>query len=188
MLLPAVGRASTTDRTNVSIFAAGLVCGGLISANAVWLGSGIGALIPSPIVAATLALAGTVAVLRDARVVQFPLPEARRLVPEAVLRKGRVVGIFQFGLEMGTGARTFVTSTLPYVLVLALILTHPPYSAAMAAGIGFGLGRAAMLLSRTLSHDGEGWDNRLAAAAPWLIPGSALMGAAIAVWIAAIGT
>jgi hypothetical protein len=84
--------------------------------------------------------------LRDLGVLTFTLPENRRLVPESVLRLGRHIGPLQFGLEMGTGARTYLPSGLPYAGAVAVLLiaTVP---AALCAGIGFGLGRAMMTMS-----------------------------------------
>jgi hypothetical protein len=84
--------------------------------------------------------------LRQFGVLSFSLPENRRLVPETVFRLGRHLGPLQFGLEMGTGARTYLPSGLPYVgaVVIAMTASLP---LALCAGAGFGLGRALMALS-----------------------------------------
>jgi hypothetical protein len=84
--------------------------------------------------------------LRQFGVLSFTLPENRRLVPETVFRLGRHLGPLQFGLEMGTGARTYLPSGLPYVgaVVIAMTASLP---LALCAGAGFGLGRALMALS-----------------------------------------
>jgi hypothetical protein len=84
--------------------------------------------------------------LRDLGVLTFTLPENRRLVPESVLRLGRHLGPLQFGLEMGTGARTYLPSGLPYAGAVAILLIAS-VPAALCAGIGFGLGRAMMTMS-----------------------------------------
>ncbi|GAA2607980.1 hypothetical protein GCM10010411_47770 [Actinomadura fulvescens] len=168
----------------MTIFGAGLMLGGWITASALWLLSGIGTVIPSPAVVGATGVAGVLATLRDAKVLSCPLPEARRLVPERVLRKGPLVGPFQFGWEMGTGVRTYLSSTLPYLVALALVLTQPSYVMAMIGGLAFGLGRAAMLVSRLVSHDGEEWDTRLAASLGWLSPFCTAAGAAAGFWIA----
>ena len=86
------------------------------------------------------------------------MPENRRLVPVTVFRLGRLLGPFQFGLEMGTGARTYLPSGLPYVLALAVALVAPPGWAALA-GVGFGLGRSAMTVA-SVSYGGDSaWDD-----------------------------
>jgi hypothetical protein len=97
--------------------------------------------------------------LRQFGVLPFTLPENRRLVPETVFRLGRHLGPLQFGLEMGTGARTYLPSGLPYVgaVVVAMTASLP---LALCAGAGFGLGRALMALSSLRfddSGDTDGW-------------------------------
>ena len=44
---------------------------------------------------------------------------------------------FLFGVELGTGWLTYLTSTLPYVLVSAVVLLHLPFHLAICAGVGF---------------------------------------------------
>jgi hypothetical protein len=84
--------------------------------------------------------------LRQFGVLSFSLPENRRLVPETVFRLGRHLGPLQFGLEMGTGARTYLPSGLPYVGAVLVAMTAS-LPLALCAGAGFGLGRALMALS-----------------------------------------
>lgn len=62
---------------------------------------------------------------------------------------------------MGTGARTFMTSGLPHV-VLAGMLLVTTWPQAMLAGTAFGAGRAWMTWSRLSSPDSEVWDESLA--------------------------
>lgn len=82
--------------------------------------------------------------------VRLRFAQNRRQVPEAIRRRGPRVGAFQFGVEMGTGARTFVTTAMPYALLVGVMLTVPP-NLALAVGVGFGAGRALVPLLR--SHD-----------------------------------
>jgi hypothetical protein len=100
----------------------------------------------------------TVAVmLREYGVVRFKLPENRRLVPESVFRLGRFFGPFQFGIEMGTGARTYLPTSLPYAVALTVVLIASP-AAALASGLGFGLGRVVTIVAN-LRYDGlNGWE------------------------------
>lgn len=94
---------------------------------------------------------------REFGVVQFRLPQNARLVPATVFRHGPFWGPFEFGLEMGTGVRTYVTSGLPYVLVPAIAF-FAGWPAALVAGVGFGLGRMLMTAANLrFSDDGE-WD------------------------------
>ena len=128
-------------------FAAGLVGGGIITASVlVVVGSLLRAPLPHTVRWAVVGGALCAVVLRELGVLTFTLPENRRLVPETVLRFGRHLGPLQFGLEMGTGARTFLPSGLPYVGAVAVLLVAS-VPAAVCAGVGFGLGRAMMTMS-----------------------------------------
>src|SRR5690606_10074255 len=77
---------------------------------------------------------------RELRLVSFPIPENRRLVPETVLRRGPIAGAFQFGTEMGTGMRTYSPSALPHLMLVMIVLVLP-FGWGMAAAIGFAVGR-----------------------------------------------
>ena len=101
--------------------------------------------------------------LRECGVLSFRLPESRRLVPETVFRLGPVWGPLQFGVEMGSGARTYVTSGLPYILACGVLLLASPV-AALAAALGFAFGRAAMTVASVASGDTGRWSDRFRAA------------------------
>jgi hypothetical protein len=139
-------------------FYTGLVLGGACTATVlVVAGSLIRAPLPPPARWAVVGVAVCAVVLRERGAVRFTLPENRRLVPESVLRLGRHLGPLQFGLEMGTGARTYLPGGLPYAGAVAVLLTAS-VPAALGAGLGFGLGRALMTAS-SLRYDADsGWD------------------------------
>jgi hypothetical protein len=142
----------------VFAFCLGLVVGATLAAVTLMV---IGSLVRVPFpgwARVALVAAALVAVtLRDFGVVKFRLPENRRLVPDTVFRLGRFLGPFQFGLEMGTGIRTYVPSGLPYVVAIAIALLASPW-AGVAAGLGFGLGRSLMTVSN-VRYGGDGdWD------------------------------
>jgi hypothetical protein len=87
------------------------------------------------------------------------LPHRRAQVPSAVIGTGGQAGALQFGFEMGTGVRTHMPSNLPY-LPLVTVLLVGNWVAALLAGLGFGLGRAAMALGRHHSRDTTWWDRQ----------------------------
>jgi hypothetical protein len=121
--------------------------------------------------------------LRELHVVAFTLPENRRLVPETVFRLGRHLGPLQFGLEMGTGVRTYLPSALPYVGGLAVMLVAS-VPAALCAGVGFGLGRGLMTTANVRYSDDESWNNE------WLVHGRIqawMLGSAFVVSLVAVG-
>lgn len=144
----------------VLAFCAGLLTGGvLISLAFLVVGSVLRAPAPWWVRVALVAAWLGVMVAREFGVLRFGLPENRRLVPETVFRLGRHLGPFQFGVEMGTGVRTYLPTGLPYVLVAAVALLASPI-AAVVAGVGFGLGRCLMVLAN-LGYDAEGgWDRQ----------------------------
>jgi hypothetical protein len=143
--------------TPLLAFGAGLVAGGMATATVLVV---TGSLVRAPLGVAgrwSLVAAALVAVLlRERGMLSFPLPENRRLVPESVFRLGRHLGPFQFGLEMGTGARTYLPSRLPYVGAIAVLLAAS-VPAALLAGAGFGLGRALMTTSALRFAADEAW-------------------------------
>jgi hypothetical protein len=140
------------------VFCAGLACGGMLTATVlVVAGSLIRAPIPQPARWLVVGAALCVVLLKEWGVLSFTLPENRRLVPESVFRLGRHLGPLQFGIEMGTGARTYLPSGLPYVGAVAVALMAP-VPAALCAGAGFGLGRALMTTSNLRYSTDNGWD------------------------------
>lgn len=139
-------------------FGLGLVAGGIVSALVlVTVGSIVRLLLPVWAWAALVAAWFVVIAVREVGLVSFGLPQNARLVPESVFRHGRFFGPFEFGFEMGTGVRTYVTSGLPYVALFLVALFASP-AMALLAGIGWGLGRTLMLLGNLrYSYDGA-WD------------------------------
>jgi len=99
--------------------------------------------------------------MRDAGVLTISLPQSRRQVPQDIFAASRAVAGLRFGVELGLGFRTYLTTTSPYFLVIALWLAAPPFIVAVFAGCGFGLGRALMLWSRYLKEDFAHWDRTL---------------------------
>lgn len=87
------------------------------------------------------------------------LPHRRAQVPSAVIGSGPEAGALQFGFEMGSGVRTHMPSNLPYLPLVAVLLVGG-WVAALLAGLGFGLGRAAMALGRHHSRDVAWWDRQ----------------------------
>ena len=107
---------------------------------------------------AGLAVLFCVALARDLGVVGFWMPENRRQVRQTVLRLRPVVGDLMFGFELGTGARTFVPATAPYLVAVAVIVVADGLIPGLAAGAGFGLGRGLVVVDRMLHRDRERWD------------------------------
>lgn len=141
------------------IFALGLLLGSILSASGAWLLSGFFAFVPAWAKSSLLLLAASFAVARDNGILRTPLPQLSRQVPRSIFTRGPWIASLQFGFEMGTGFLTYVTSTVPYLLLVAIIVSGTPYVLALLAGVGFGLGRAVVPYLRLASNQGERWDN-----------------------------
>jgi hypothetical protein len=106
-------------------------------------------------------LCALLCVLRDAGAVRLPLPQNARQIPQEVLQRHLLRGTLQFGFELGTGARTYVTASAPYAVAAGLLLWGG-LGTALLAGAGFAAGRALTPVLRLASGDVTGWDARLA--------------------------
>lgn len=155
-------RARFPQSLTLVIFTVGLALGGIFTASLVWILSGLGRVFPESWRAVALGLIACVALLRDFGVVRFALPQNKRQVPQTVFREGPLRAALQFGFELGTGLRTYLPTTAPYISAFAVWLLTPDFVAAVFAGLCFGLGRAARALLRYLSSDVEEWDRLMA--------------------------
>lgn len=170
--------------TPAAAFGAGLVLGGGLTAGTLLLaGSLLRAPLPPPTRAAVVVAVLATLLLAEFSGLAVRVPQNRRLVPESVFRLGRHLGPLQFGIELGTGARTYLPSALPYATAAAvLLLATPP--AALAAGAGFGLGRALMTVSALrYAGDGAAWGDEWSRYAR---PLGALAAAALAAALTAV--
>jgi len=145
------------------MFVVGLVAGGLLSGLVLGLASGLFAPLPSAWRHGAIGLVALLGLLRETGAVRFPLPQNTRQVPQHVLQRNLLQGATQFGFELGTGVRTFVSSSAPYVLAVAVLLAGQRLHIAILAGLGFGGGRAATPLVRYASGAVADWDTRLGA-------------------------
>jgi hypothetical protein len=125
----------------------------------VLVGSVLRPLLPWWLRLALLALLAIIVVGNETHLVRLRLPQNGRQVPSHVIAEGGRLGAWQFGYEMGTGLRTYMTSGLPHLAGVAVALfAWWPY--AMLAGAAFGAGRAVMPLVRIGWGDGPDWDRR----------------------------
>ncbi|MFC5181513.1 hypothetical protein [Actinomadura harenae] len=149
MLFSPGWRAPIRQGEVLAVFSLGLVLGGTLSAGVVWLASGLAAPVPTTARAALTVLVAAVAAAREAGLVRLPLPQNSRQIPQEVLMHRLRTGSLRFGFEMGTGVRTYVSASSPYVLALGLLLAHLSAPATLLAGVAFGAGRA---LSAALTY------------------------------------
>ena len=145
------------------MFVVGLVAGGLLSGAVLGALSGLSAPLPATWRYGTIVAVALIGVLREAKLVSIPLPQNARQVPQDALRRSPLRGALHFGFELGTGVRTYLSATAPYVLAVAVFLGGQHLLVAAFAGAGFGAGRAATPLIRLASGAVEGWDADLRA-------------------------
>src|SRR5690349_13540950 len=147
-------RAARWGRTVTAYLLGSLLGGALLGAAAGSLGTLVpGGLLRSPLgagVVVALLLAGLVADLRSGE--QGP-PSWRRQVDEAWLARyrGWVYGL-GFGVQLGLGVVTIVTSSTVYATVLMAALTGSPVRGALLGAV-FGTVRALPVLALRRVHD-----------------------------------
>lgn len=159
MLLPPGWRSSTKNvRVGVSSFCAGLLLGGMTTGATLGVVSVLIAPVPHEVRRGMFAAAVLLLVAHAIDMLDLPLPQNRRQVPRDIFGKGPLRAGLQFGFEMGTGARTYVTSVAPYAVAAGVLLLAPPFDHAVLAGVAFGLGRWAVPIG--WAAHGEGWIDR----------------------------
>ena len=148
MLLPLARRRSLLDFKVLAAYLAGTTSGALLTALIAWVLSGFVAPLGAGL-RAVLLLAGAAFIWlckHGPLAGRITLPEARRQIPAEVFGGSIARGAYRFGLELGTGVRTYVPSAAPYILLLTVMLAHITLGNAILVGLGFGLGRAAPLM------------------------------------------
>lgn len=120
------------------MFLAGSVVGAIASSIAMYAARWPLGVLGEPVRMAVLVAALVALATVNARFV----PQARRQIPSTRLMPGPL-GFFNFGVEYGTGLRTYLPSRIPHVVAVLLLLA-PGVSLvhAVLAGAGFGITRA----------------------------------------------
>jgi hypothetical protein len=139
----------------------GLCCGGVFSGLVLGLTGGLLAPLPVAWRQVAVLVVALLGLLRELGLVRIRLPQNTRQVPQDVLQRNLLRGALQFGFELGTGVRTYVSASAAYVLAAAVLLAGGGLPAAILAGLGFGAGRAATPLLRHASGAATDWDARL---------------------------
>jgi vacuolar-type H+-ATPase subunit I/STV1 len=153
VLLPLERQRSLFDYKILASYLAGTTSGALLTALIVWLLSGFAEpLSVGPRIVLLLTGAVFIWLCKHSRLSSLiVLPESRRQIPAEVFGGSLSQGAFRFGLELGTGVRTYLPSAAPYILLLAVFLAQVTLSNAVLVGIGFGVGRAIPLAVQLLA-------------------------------------
>lgn len=148
MLLPPERRRSLFDYKIAAAYLVGTANGALLTGIGAWVLSGFVEPLSTEVRLVVLGIAALLVWLsKDGPLSSvISLPESRRLIPAEVFGGSLVRGAYRFGLELGTGLRTYVPSPAPYILLLALLLVQFSLANALLVALGFGLGRAVPLM------------------------------------------
>lgn len=143
---------------SVIYFLVGCCLGGATSGFALAVALGLLSWIPAPmmqmagIALATVAFA--VHLFRGAD----RLPQRRAQIPESVFGQSLNYDSALFGFQYGTGCRTYITSSTPFIAVGLLVFARSDWRWLVVAGLAFGLSRALPVLSRFLVAM-QGWSD-----------------------------
>jgi hypothetical protein len=151
-----------THRSVLVVFSGGLVLGGLLTSFGLWAFS---VLLPDMPVLLAFALVCGIAFLaigHDTQRVDVAFPQCHRQVPTTIFQRSPRSAALQFGFEMGTGVRTYLSAATPFVVAALLLVSAPALYSALATGAGFGVGRASTAAARALSGGRQQWDVLLA--------------------------
>ncbi len=143
-------------------FAGGLLVGGGLTGGLLGLLAVLLPVTPTRGSVAVAALAAVGLAAHDLRVPAVALPQRRSLIPQEVFLRSPAVGFVRFGLEFGSGVRTYVTSAAPYAAVALVLLATDGALPGLLAGLSFGLGRSVAPL-QAVAADEARWSTDLAA-------------------------
>lgn len=176
-------RGDRNRRWVVASFGVGLIAGGCTTALGLWVLSGLVSGVPTSVAGAVVLGVAVLALAQDASLLRLPLPQNARQVPQDVLGGDLRQGALQFGFELGTGVRTYVSAASPYVLAVGVLVLELPLLLALVIGAAFGLGRFLMPLGRLVSADAEAWDQRLQRRMPSITKAAALVALGAMSWV-----
>jgi hypothetical protein len=135
------------------VFLVGLMSGGALSGVAVGLLAALLPWTPSPGSALIVAVAAIALAVYDLSVRKVNLPQRRELIPQEVFFRSHARGFLRFGLEFGSGTRTFVTSASPYILIAMMLGLSTSFTQVVLVGAAFGFGRSIGPLQAILAED-----------------------------------
>jgi len=135
------GHPNRIHLSDQSAFAAGALSGSLIMAVPLLAFGAVMRAVPEAVrmVVLVTGLLTLVAVQATGRVAS--LPQNRRQVPRQVVAEDGWLGPFQFGAELGSGLRTYISSVGPFVVLAAVLLGAPSPLQVVAVAVGYGAAR-----------------------------------------------
>ena len=80
--------------------------------------------------------------MREFDFVRFRLPQNARQIPQSVFAYRPSRAYLQFGFELGTGVRTHVTSSIVYLVPVAVLLIPKLFVDAVVMALAYAIGRS----------------------------------------------
>jgi hypothetical protein len=148
----------------------------------------VAVLIPWSPTLGSAALAAAVAAglaVYDLRVPAVELPQRRALIPQEVFLRSRMLGFVRFGLEFGSGVRTYVTSAAPYGVAALVLGSTGGVLPGLLMGASFGLGRA-LAPAQAVVADEVHWASDVSRTSRFTERTGSVVVAAAAAWLVAL--
>ena len=149
----------------------GAVSGAAVSAFGLVLLAGLVSPLPETLRGVLAVCLLSLLCLRAGGVLCLDLPQRQVQIPRETFNHRPERAAFRFAFELGTGVRTYITTTAPYALAVVLVLSAPAtltqatLASALAAA-GYGLGRSLVIASQTVLRrppvEHPGWALRVA--------------------------
>lgn len=141
-------------------FVGGAIGGALLTAALLLLARGLLSPIPRVVlVIAGIAVAGTIALAAMVRG-DCPLWQTRRQIDAALVVGRTPTGASAYGFQLGTGLATYLPSCAPHVLAVLLVAMPVSVFAIALAAVGFGIGRSAGFVARSLAVNRDAFEAR----------------------------
>lgn len=161
MLRPPVRGAPILGRVpGLVAFTAGVSVGGLVTLTAAHVGGGLVSWVPSGVREGFAVAALLLAAAHAAGLVRLRLPQRHGMIPIERFDRRPSSGQWLFGLELGSGLRTYLPAPAPHVVASLVLLHVVPASALPVLAVGWGLGRALPLVARLGDGGRGGWGGR----------------------------
>lgn len=163
MAFVVIGPGWTGSNVNVlsrrlAVALAGLVVGASMTAVVLYVLAQIVQTVPLGVRLPTMLVACACGLLVDLGVVANRLPVHARMIPQEVFSTNFTWGTFRFGVQLGSGVRTYITSTGEYLVGFAAVVLAPGLWATLVMAAGFALGRFLTLAARVALQGGsERW-------------------------------
>jgi hypothetical protein len=132
----------------VGAFVTGVTIGGLASASLLYVVAGTARWMPAAVRLPTFVVLCSLLLAVQYGPLHLKLPDSSKMIPPSRFRRGRLLGGFLFGAELGLAFRTRIPTIAPYVLAVTVIFQVESAQHVVAVAAGWGAGRSVPLVMR----------------------------------------